>query len=334
MLQPALTFRVARRVSLRLASLKLTLVALVLLGAGILHAYLAEGHTTISLVPPLALLAANLAAAVATHPAFRRWNALLVFHLGLIAIVLLVAAGRLTYLKGNIELSEGEEFAGRLAETDAGPLHFGSLDRVHFSNEGFTIGYAPGRQREETRNHVRYQDEEGNEGSAEIGDQKALVLHGYRFYTSPNKGFAPSFLWQPKGSAQPMLGTVHLPSYPMNEYNQAREWQLPGSGEKVWTLLQFDEKLIPEDARSEFRLPGRHALVMRIGATRREMQPGDIIELPEGRLQYLGLRTWMGYTVFYDWTIHWLLAAAMVTVGALGWHFWRRFAARPWNPGG
>lgn len=327
MLQPAVIAWLAR-----LASLKLTLAALVLLGGGILYAYLADGHTTLALVPPLALLALNLVCAVAVHPAFRRWNALLIFHLGLIAIVLLVATGRLTYLKGRVELSEGEEFGGQLTEADAGPLHWGSLDKVRFTNGGFRIAYAPGLQREETRNRVRYVDGDGSEREADIGDQHALVLEGYRFYTSPNKGFAPSFLWQPKGRAEPMLGTVHLPSYPINEYNQAREWQLPGTGNKVWTMLKFDEVLIDPASRSEFRLPSRHTLIMRIEGQRREMQPGETIDLPEGRLQYLGLRTWMGYTVFYDWTIHWLLAASALTVAALGWHFWKKFAARPWNP--
>jgi hypothetical protein len=43
------------------------------------------------------------------------------------------------------------------------------------------------------------------------------------------------------------------------------------------------------------------------------------------------LRTWMGYTVFYDWTIHWMLVVCMVAVGALGGYFWRKFAAKPWN---
>ena len=326
MLQPAVTAWLVK-----LASLKLTLAAIVLFGGGILYAYLTEGHTTLALVPPLSLLTLNLICAVATHPAFRRWNALLVFHLGLIAILLLVTAGRLSYLKAQLELSEGEEFSGQFTQVDAGPLHMGSLDKVRFINEGFRIGYAPGLQREDTRNRVRYSDAGDTERTAEIGDQTALVLQGYRFYTSPNKGFAPSFLWQPKGAAEPLLGTVHLPSYPVHEYNQAREWNLPGTGTQVWTMLQFSEVLIDPDARSEFKLPGRHTLVMRIAGTRHEMQPGESIELPEGRLQYIGLRTWMGYNVFYDWTIHWLLAAAFITVGALGWHFWRKFAARPWD---
>lgn len=315
-----------------LASLKLTLAALVLLGAGIVYAYIGEERGNLTLVLPLALLSLNLIAAVATHPAFRKWNALLVFHLALIALVLLVTIGRLTYLRGTVELATGEEFAGHLLETDAGIWHpWKSLEKVRFVNHGFTIGYAPELLRDRTRNKVSYLNDDGSEHAMEIGDQTPLVLAGYRFYTTPNKGFAPTFLWRPAGG-EPMLGTVHLPSYPIHEYRQAREWQLPGTGIQVWTMLQFDEIILDPKAPSEFRLPKEHKVIVRIGAKRYELQPGQAIDLPEGRLVYDGLRSWMGYSVFYDWTIHWLLAASAVLIGALGWHFWRKFSAKPWNP--
>jgi cytochrome c biogenesis protein len=314
-----------------LASLKLTLVALILLGAGIVYAYLGEERGNLALVLPLVLLSLNLIAAVATNPAFRKWNALLVFHLALIMLVLLAALGRLTYLKGTVELATGEEFGGRLIETDTGTWHpWKGLEKVRFINEGFTINYAPEIQRERTRNKVRYLDGDGSEHTAEIGDQTPLVLAGYRFYTSPNKGFAPTFVWHPV-DGEPVLGTVHLPSYPIHEYNQAREWQLPGTDIRVWTMLRFDEVILDPNASSEFRLPNKHELVVRISGQRHELQPGQAIELPRGRLVYEGLRSWMGYSVFYDWTIHWMLAVSMVAVGALGWHFWKRFAAKPWN---
>jgi hypothetical protein len=316
----------------RMASLKLTLFIIVAFGAAILLSYQGMVDGTWALAIPLALFALNLTAAVATNPKFRRQYPLLLFHLGLIAIVLLAAAGRLTYLKARVELSEGEEFTGEVSDVDAGPWHLSGLGRVRFANDGFTIDYAPGIQRGQTRNKVRVFDAGGREHQAEIGDQHALVLHGYRFYTSPNKGFAPTFIWYPKHGA-PAMGTVHLPSYPAHEYNQAREWQLPDTAIKLWTMLQFNEVILDPDAPSEFRLPKQHVVVVRIGDLRREMRaPGDSIELPEGRLVYDGLRSWMGYSVFYDWTLHWLLIACMVSVGSLGWHYWRKFAARPWNP--
>lgn len=315
-----------------LASLKLTLVALILLGAGIIYAYIGDERGNLTLVLPLALLSLNLIAAVATHPAFRKWNALLVFHLALTALVLLVAIGRLTYLRGTVELATGEEFSGQLLDSNAGVWHrWKGLEKVRFTNHGFTIHYAPELRRDRTRNEVSTLDDGGKEQILEIGDQTPLVLAGYRFYTTPNKGFAPTFLWTPKGG-EPMLGTVHLPSYPIHEYRQAREWQLPGTGIQVWTMLQFDEIILDPNAASDFRLPNEHKVIVRIGQQRHELQPGQAIELPQGRLVYDGLRSWMGYAVFYDWTIHWLLAVSVLIVGSLAWHFWRKFAAKPWNP--
>ncbi|HLO64325.1 MAG TPA: hypothetical protein VK165_15310, partial [Azonexus sp.] len=118
-----------------------------------------------------------------------------------------------------------------------------------------------------------------------------------------------------------------------NALTQARQWSLPGNDEPVWAALQFDDEPVPE-AGGEFRLPARYVVVVRQGEQRWEI-PGDQgivhLDLPGGRLTYLGLRTWMGYQVAWDRTMHWLLGAAAIAVLALGWHFWRKFAARPWN---
>lgn len=314
-----------------LASPKLTLAALLLFAGAVLYAYRSTLPATPVLVMPLGLLALNLLAALACKPVFRRQTPLLIFHLCLLAIVLLVAAGRLTYLKGQLELAEGEAYSGSLTEYEAAPWHPFHLDRLHFVNHGFDIAYAPGLMRQKTRNRVSYTDAEGKIQQAEIGDTTPLVLQGYRFYTSPNKGFAPTFYWHPVGGGEPMLGAVHLPSYPVNEYRQAKEWTPPGSRIKIWTQLAFDEVIIDPAKASEFRLPKQHKLVVRIDDARHELQPGQSVELPGGRLVYAGLLTWMGYTVFYDWTLHWLLGASVAAVLALGWHFWRKFAARPWN---
>lgn len=327
-MQPSALIRLCRA----LASLKLTLVALLLFAGGVLYAYWSAQPAAFALAAPLGLLALNLLAALASNPAFRQQTPLLVFHLSLLAIVLLVAAGQLTYLKGKLELAQGEEFAGVLTETEAGPWHPFRLDKVHFVNHGFDIAYAPGVMRQRTYNRVSYTDEAGTVRQAEIGDTTPLVLAGYRFYTTPNKGYAPAFYWHPSGGGAPALGTVHLPSYPANEYRQSQEWQLPGSGiNKMWTQLSFDETIIDPERPSEFRLPKQHKLVLRVGDVRHELQPGQAIDLPGGMLVYFGLLTWMGYAVFYDWTIHWLLAASVTAVLALGWHFWRKFAAKPWD---
>jgi cytochrome c biogenesis protein len=319
----------------KLASLRLTLVALLLLGLGTAIAYNAqgEGEATLPLVFPLGLLAVNLMAAVATNKTFRRQSALLVFHLALIAIIVLVALGRLSYLRGSAEVVSGGEFAG-LVKQEAGPWHRDHLASVRFQSQGFTIAYQPGLQRNGTRNRVRWIDDNGLPRTADIGDIDPLVIHGYRFYTTHNKGFSLVFRWHPRDGAAPLLGSVNLPAYPAHEHAQAREWQLPGAdtGGPIWTQLVFDEILLDPDKDSEFRLPSRHEVVVRLGERRETLVPGGRIALEHGQLEYLELRTWMGYAVFYDWTIPWLLASCVLAVLSLGAHLWSKYFSRPWSP--
>ncbi|MBI3903768.1 MAG: hypothetical protein HY306_12640 [Nitrosomonadales bacterium] len=314
-----------------LASLKFTLLIIVALAAGVIVAYTSKTQATWALVVPLAACAVNLAATVMTNPVFRRQTPLLIFHLALIAIVLLVAIGRLTYLKGQLELAEGEVFDGQLTQEESGPWHPRKLSELQFSNEGFTVSYAKGMRRGDTRNQVAWTDTEGRVHREVIGDQDALILAGYRFYTSFNKGYAPAFIWQPNSGGSPMLGTVHLPAYPLHEYKQSLEWTPPGSRMPLWIMLQFDEVILDPERPSEFRLPSQHRIIVREGEVRHELKSGESVRLADGVLVYDGLHSWMGYTVFYDFTLPWLLAAGMLAVLSLALHFWKKFSVRPWD---
>jgi hypothetical protein len=318
----------------KLASLKFTLVVIVLVGAGITISYRSEGTTTWALALPLFLFSLNIMAAVWTNPVFRRKKPLLVFHLALITLVLLVALGRLTYMKGRVEVADGEIFSSRQAIVDKGPWHWGQLDRVSFINDGFTIEYVPGDsgvERGTTVNSLRWLDESGREQHGTMGDLIPLTLYGYKFYTSPNKGFAPTFFWRPDTGAPPMLGSVHLPAYPKYEYKQALKWTPPGSKTDVWVMLQFDEMILDPKRPSEFHLPAQHQLIVRVGEERHELKPGQSLRLPEGVLEYNGLRSWMGYNIFYDFTLPWLLVAGVIAVASMSVHFWGKFSARPWD---
>jgi cytochrome c biogenesis protein len=94
-------------------------------------------------------------------------------------------------------------------------------------------------------------------------------------------------------------------------------------------MLQFDETLIDPNSAAAFRLPGEHRLVLRSGALRAELAPGDAVELDGGTLVYEGLRSWMGYRISYDATLPWLLAAALLAAFALAWHYTLRFFFAP-----
>lgn len=320
------------RISLlrRLASLRLTLGLIALLAAGTAVALRLEGARTWPMVIPLGLLVVNLLAAIVTNGVFRRQTPLLVFHLSLVALLTLVAAGRLTYLKGHVGITEGTNFEGVLTEVEHGPWHIDRLSSVSFINSGFTIEYAPGLQRGATRNDIALQGADGRWRHIVIGDQEPLVIAGYRFYTTFNKGFAPTFRWQ-RADGTTVFGSVQLPPYPLKEYSQALEWTPPGSQVSVWVMLDIDEVLLNSDKHATFRLPEKYKLVVRVGNDRHEMRPGDAIRLIDGTLGFVGLRSWMGYKVFYDWTLPWLLAACAVAVVSMGCHFWQKFAARPWD---
>ena len=235
------------RLSAHFGSLRSTLALLLLLGGVVL-----AQPAAMWLAVVFAALGINLLAALVVHPLLRRQLPLLVFHLALLALVLLVAAGRLTKLDGRFELLQGVPFDGQLIDHEVGALYRVDLQSWQLRNEGFTIEYAPGRRRGATRNAVAWVDARGTAQRAVIGDHRPLVIGAHRVYTSSNKGFAPLLRWLPT-QGEPVIGAVHLPSYPMNELRQSREWPLP-DGRAVWLQLQFDEKnLIAPDTAAQFQ---------------------------------------------------------------------------------
>ena len=301
-------------------SLRTTLVLLALLAAVVL----AQPQFA-PLAAVFVLLAGNLAAALVVHPFLRRQLPLLVAHLALLALLVLVGAGRLMALDGRFELTQGVPFDGRLIDQAAGPLYRAPMQRLAFRHDGFEIDYAPGRKRGATRNAVSWRGDDGVPRSAVIGDHRPLVIDGHRIYTSPNKGFAPVLRWQPV-QGETVTGSVHLPSFPMHELRQSREWALP-DGRQVWVELQTAETLIDPQRAAQFRLPRDHRLVVRIGEQRAELAPGGTLALPGGTLVYEELRTWMGYRVAHDPTLPWLLAASLLAALSLGWHYAAKFLA-------
>lgn len=313
-----------------LGSPRLTLALLPLLAIAVVAVSADAGPPSAVLAAPLGALAANLAAAIATRAAFRTQPALLAFHAALLAVLALAAAGRLTYLKGTLELSEGEEFAGVLHSQESGPLHVPGLASAAFSNLGFTVDYEPGLKRGRTLNRVAFRDPDGRGGERVIGDHAPLKLLGYRIYTTSNKGFAPELVWRPHG-ADAQRGTLHLPSFPAALEHQQVEWSPPGSALVVQARLELEERVVDLEAPWRLRAPERHVLVIESGGETARLRPGDSHRLAGGTLHYERLRLWMGYAVSHDWTLPWMLAASVVAAAALAWHYAGRFRARPWH---
>lgn len=308
-----------------LASTRLTIAALAAIAAGVVAHTQVEGGLAELLAAVFALAAANLLAALVAQPRLRADLPLLVFHLALLAILVLAAAGRLTALTGTLELARGEVFDGELLTREAGPLHRDRLSRLRFVNDGFSIEYAEGWRRGRTTNHLRVFGRDGEVMPVTIGDMDALVIEGYRFYTTANKGFAPVFRWVPRDGSAMQRGAVHLPAYPLHEHRQAQTWRVPGTQLEASVMLEMERPAIDPTRESRFRIPDAHRLVVVIGLARRELAAGEAIQLPEGVLVYEGLTAWMGYKVFHDPTLPWMAAAALLAIAALAAFYWRRF---------
>ena len=310
-----------------LASTRLTLLGMVLLAVGAGLSYGNPVTTSVwVLVAPLGLLSLNLFAAILVQPRINRRGGLLMFHIGLLSIVVLAALGRLTYYEAHIELLSGESFdPANVIEPRQGPWHMGELDAVEFVQGPYTVEYGSALKRGATRSHVAIPDGSGGWLEEVVGDDTPLVLKGYRFYTSFNKGFAPILSWTPTGGV-PVTGSVHMPAYPLFEYKQDNSWTPPGGNEiKFW--LRLDTGYTEESA---WVLDGRQAsgvLIVNSGEQRLELHPGDEVALAGGRLRYEALNSWLGYKIFYDPTLKWLFFAAILGVVGLARHYWSKFDA-------
>lgn len=310
-----------RRIARQLASTRLTMAGFGLLGAGTLASYNLPHAPAAFMVAPLALLALNLAAAIVLRPSLRT-GGLGVFHVALLACLLLVGWGRLTHMDGRVEVTEGVPLDPSQVEvTGAGPWNDQGWRQAEFLQGAWQVDYAPGLRRGHTRSEVWLP---GEATPRVVGDDTPLVLGGYRFYTTPNKGFAPVIGWQPDG-AEAVLGALHMPSYPANDWNQQHAWTAPDGQElKFWLRIA---QAVPE--RAAWTLAARTVpavLVVETGGQRHELRPGDAVRLPGATLRYERLAGWMGYRIFFDPTLMPLLALALAGIAGLAWHLWGRAA--------
>ena len=305
------------RVLAVVASPRLTIAAFAALGAAVIGSYVSASVPAWTVALALGLLAVNLAAALFAKPSLRR-GGLGVFHVALLGCLLLVAYGRLAHFSGRLAIADGQAFEPPMIETvSRGAWHGEAYRDLKFMQGPFTVSYAPGVRREHTRSQVVVGDGAGSTPFT-VGDDQPLVLDGYRFYTTSNKGYAPILTWI-GADRQPMSGAVMLPSYPLNDWQQEHRWTAPDGVEWRFWLRQSR----PVDESKAWTLDPRRTdavLIAERAGARFELRPGDEARGGFGVLRYEWLAGWMGYKVFYDPTLAPLLALSVVGVLGMAWH--------------
>lgn len=310
------------RTAKRLASLRLTLVGMLMLAVlavlGVRSDAVSIDMTTI----PLVLLAMNLVAALMTNRTLRTQAGLLVFHVGLLMVFGLIGLSVLTRFDGHVEVAQGAGFEPAAVTTTAnGWLHDNRLDGIEFYQSDIRVDYLPRLVRQETRSTVEYRGADGAMHRATIGDKVGFEVDGYRFLATFNKGFALLLHWQDDTGAE-AIGAVNFLSFPRHDWNQVTTWTTP-AGQEVELEIDFDEPYFNDDSAWTLKatdVPYRVNVTPTDRATV-AVREGDAVRVDGGTLRVADLRLWMGYRIDYLPFLPWMLVAAMLAIAGLAIHF-------------
>ncbi|UCH46578.1 MAG: cytochrome c biogenesis protein ResB [Betaproteobacteria bacterium] len=322
MYQSAMMMRFVRK----LASLRLTLLAMLGLVMAIFIAYFNARVSYVWIAVPLGVMAVNLAAALATNPRLRSEPALVGFHLALVVLCVLGALDALTRFQGRVELVNGQMLhTGQVQVITEGLWHRSQLDGLMLKQGTIKVEYAPGMIRQQTRSAVYY-TEGTEEKRVVLSETRPLILQGYRFAPTPNKGYAMVLSWR-DANGKVAQGAIHFPSYPAHEWRQQQAWQTP-AGQRVSLELKPPERP-PTDSPWVLKAEGApvKAFLMMEGDTV-ELEPGYWHEMQNGALRLDDVRLWMGYSIDYQPAIQWLFAVSLIGIAALAAYFYRRL----WRP--
>lgn len=320
--QSAMTMRAVGK----LASLRLAWVAMLGLVVTVIVAHFNAHIGYAWIVLPLALMILNLLAALATNVRLQREPALIVFHLALVALCVLGGLDAATRFHGRVELVEGQDLqVAQVQVIEQGAWHRFRLNEILLTQEAAAVEFAPGLIRQRTRSTVLV-IEDAEAKRFELGETLPLILLGYRFATTPNKGHAMVLSWRDvEGSV--VQGAVHFPSYPAQEWRQQQAWQTP-AGEAITFELQ--PKVRPP-ADSDWVLRSRDVradISVTADGVQHTLLPGEWLELRDGAVRFDELRLWMGYRIDYQPLIKWMLVVALISITALACYFYKRL----WRP--
>ena len=309
----------------KLASLRLTLLGMILLAVlAVLGSRDADIGTGVTVVP-LVILIVNLVAALLTNRSFRTQTGLLVFHIGLLLVFACIGLTLLLRYDGHVEIVQGGAFDAGLVETvEQGRWHDSRLGDIELYQGEVQVNYLPGLNRQDTRSTIEYRAASGELRHITVGDTRAANIDGYRFAATFNKGYALLLHWT-GADGREALGAVHMPSFPSFDWEQVTTWTTP-AGQEIELELEFDQRVSDDRADWSFGRTDMPYSVhfMPVGEPQRSIRSGESVELAGGLVQVVDLRVWMAYQIEYLPFLPWMFVAAMLAIIGLTLHFARR----------
>jgi len=280
---------------------------------------------TVSLAPGLSVLFVNLTLAILVREKIHHNLPLLIFHIALLLIILSVSVSRLTYFKGWAIVSEGEILQQPTGIINEGPWHKNRLTDSTIRQLEFEAYFDENGRRLDTESWMQLS---GYEDPILVSNKETANVGGYQITISNNLGYSVDLSWIPE-RGDLVSGLLQLPSQISQPETQAVRLDLPGVSETIWIGLEVDSNR-KSFFYPSFSVPKEYHFIVDINGEEYQLKPGNSINIVGGTLSINTLVPWIGYEMYYDPAIYFLLIASIVAVLSLGYFLNQRLAENHW----
>lgn len=309
-----------------LSGLPLTLVGLVFFLAGILPVVTGNMTATQALAPGYILLVINLVFSILVREKIRRNPNLLVFHLVLLLMLVSIGVSRVTFFKGWVQIAEEEVLTKPSGIISEGVFHSNRLGQSPIQLLGFRANFEETGRRTDTQSYLQIQNQQD---PILINNAETANISGYQFTISNNVGFAAEFTWM-SNQGEFVQTRAHFPSQIAYPETQGLEMMFPGMKQPVWVGLEIQSERI-SFFYPFFKVPEKYYLSFDFKDSQIELMPGSSVELVGGNLSFHRLSPWIGYELYYDPAIYFLLIASLIGVLSLALFLWQKQSTSSWN---
>lgn len=277
-----------------LSSHRMAYVSMLLVVAGLLLRLGFPQQAWLSDSPFYLLLACLILSLVYHRRRFMNRPLMWVFHVGLLGTLgsmLLAPQFRAT---GYFELAEGQTLHDQLIFFDGGrfaapPPADWSLTQgaIHAEYDYGSIGKTI---------HTRLLDHKQHR-AVPIGFMQAATLDGYRIEPTGNMGYAAVFTFTDRQGRQ-THGVVNFPGYPTQKI-QTNPFKSP-AGKWTNATLEMDHWPYRDNIPWTLDIPASVRLKLKTEQTRFVLRPGELQDLPSGKLKLDKVSRWLGYKLSRD----------------------------------